>query len=473
MENIIKNYKYHYIIFLIIVSPYIINDIYVYDDIFRMQKGYYGWIDDGRFLSEFFYKIMSLGANNIPDLYPIPLILSGVFFCFSFKRLTNLFNIENNLTSSLLMASLLSCPMLVSNFSFRYDGAFMILSMSFAILSLTVSTKNIYLNVIISSILLSFAFSTYQASVNIFIALSSILFLFNAINKNNKLMSDLLVNMITVFISYIIYSKFYLEIFEQSSYASNFNKIIQFNDDGINILLENLTLSFNVIKLIFTPAISIILLIIFSIFIINLILNKKINLLLLGCLIITISVTILSSSGVILFGVNAKFYPRVFMGLSVFFMLFPLIISFVSKNNSLINLCTLAISLPLILVNQTAINSIKNEINFSNQVSEYIYNDINALGLTSKENYHISGTLKVTPNTRNNINVFPIISHLIPKHFVNFYDGGRFTLMKNGFSNITYNKTKQNIINKHKPLRDNNIYSLYYINDTVYLIFKD
>ncbi|MDN8688395.1 hypothetical protein Q0L85_13615, partial [Staphylococcus aureus] len=74
-----------------------------------------------------------------------------------------------------------------------------------------------------------------------------------------------------------------------------------------------------------------------------------------------------------MFGVNAKFYPRVFMGLSVFFMLFPLIISFVSKNNSLINLCTLAISLPLILVNQTAINSIKNEINFSNQVSEYIY----------------------------------------------------------------------------------------------------
>lgn len=454
-----------------IISPYVINDIYVYDDIFRMQKGYYGWVNDGRFLSELFYKIMSLGANNIPDLYPIPLILSGIFFCFAFKRLTDLFSIDNNLTSSLLMASLLSCPMLVSNFSFRYDGAFMILSMSFAILALTVSAKNIYLNVIISSILLSFSFSTYQASVNIFIALSSILFLFNAIN-NNKSINEALINMATVVISYIIYSKIYLRIFEQSNYASNFNKIIPFNNDGVDILLKNLTSSFNIIKVIFIPAICLILLMIFSIFIINLILNKKINVKLLGIIIITVSVTILSSSGVVLFGENAKFYPRVFMGLSVFFIFFPLTISFISKNNLLINLCSLATFLPLMLVNQVAINSIKNEIKFSNQVSEYIYNDINALGLTSKENYHISGTLKTTPSTKNNINAFPIISHLIPEHFVNLYDGGRFTLMKNGFSNIIYNKTKPKVINTHNPLRDNNIYSLYYINNTVYIIFK-
>lgn len=53
--------------------------MYYGDDLFRSQKGYFGWSDDGRYFAEQFYRVLSLGSSTLPDSYPIPLLISGAF----------------------------------------------------------------------------------------------------------------------------------------------------------------------------------------------------------------------------------------------------------------------------------------------------------------------------------------------------------------------------------------------------------
>lgn len=49
-----------------------------------------------------------------------------------------------------------------------------------------------------------------------------------------------------------------------------------------------------------------------------------------------------------------------------------------------------------------------------------------------------------------NISAFPVIAEFLPYHINEGYDGGRFSLMKNGMQNITYPNKKPERLSKLK-----------------------
>lgn len=76
-----------------------------------------------------------------------------------------------------------------------------------------------------------------------------------------------------------------------------------------------------------------------------------------------------------------------------------------------------------------------------------------------------------------NISAFPVIAEFLPYHINEGYDGGRFSLMKNGMQNITYpnKKTREIIQAKIKgfsPVFENKAYKIYIISNIVVVCFS-
>lgn len=450
----LKKYQYHIVFFLLIISPYILSDMYYGDDLFRSQKGYFGWSDDGRYFAEQFYRVLSLGSSTLPDSYPIPLLISGAFFIFVFDKTLKNLNIDNSFISALLMAVMLSCPLLVANFSFRYDSAFMLLSIAFAILPFALCFKQKYLNFISSVIALSISISFYQASLNVFIGFSAATFFFLSIKKEEaiKLFLFAIKQISALGLSYLVYKYFLLKLSSQSEYANNFNKIIELNTIGFNKLLQNISQTKNLVTILLDSG-MLLPFIICSVFLFSYSLFQSVikrNLFIIPSLFITVIFLLLSISGVALLGENAKFYPRIFIGMSVLLLFFPMSIYLLSKNVRLTSVCAAIFIIPSLIINQTSVNSIKNELRMYDRISISIIQNLDSLGLKNIDKLLIIGSPDITRETMVNISAFPVIAEFLPYHINEGYDGGRFSLMKNGMQNITYPNKKPERLSKLK-----------------------
>lgn len=107
----------------------------------------------------------------------------------------------------------------------------------------------------------------------------------------------------------------------------------------------------------------------------------KRNLFIIPSLFITVIFLLLSISGVALLGENAKFYPRIFIGMSVLLLFFPMSIYLLSKNVRLTSVCAAIFIIPSLIINQTSVNSIKNELRMYDRISISIIQNLDSLGL--------------------------------------------------------------------------------------------
>ncbi|MER1769462.1 glucosyltransferase domain-containing protein, partial [Proteus mirabilis] len=462
-----------------IISPYFILDIYIYDDLFRLNLGYFGWEGDGRISSDLFYKSLSIFSEKIPDIYPIPLLISGFIFCIIFINMLNNIGITDKLISLAILACFLLCPILISNFSFRFDGAFMVLSMALSIAPFSFKCHKNLLVRLMSIVLLAISLSLYQAGINIFISISLIFFMYNIINSNIIFAIKRIINdAIILILGYLIYKNIFLYFFPQHEYASQFNKLITLDSNGFNIFTSNLMNIINILTELLHSGFlfSFILLNLFLLVLLitNFVKKKKLNIPIF--FIISFISILLCSAGVILLGAKAVFYPRVLMATSVIFIFFPIAIYFLTSNKSLVLISTTLILLPSLIVSQASINSIKNEIESADNISRYIFSDMSSLNIPFTSKYIIVGNQSLTKNTINNIVAFPIIKELVPIHFRDTYDGGRFFMMKNGFPFIEYENEKRDIILEKIKYADelinNSLYQIFFIDDTVVVKFK-
>ncbi|HHQ4615744.1 TPA: glucosyltransferase domain-containing protein, partial [Aeromonas veronii] len=191
------------------VSSSLFGESYYNDDLFRSIFGYYGWQDDGRPLAEFIYRTLTLNNINIPDMYPLLLIIAICFYCYVCIKVGNVILDRKSLLIDIISCSFIFSPLFASNLWFRYDSFFMVLSLTAAIYPFSIN-KNITSKVLLGAISLISCLTLYQPSISLFICMSSVEFMFISMRADNNMKSMWLVlssRVATIALSLFIYFK--------------------------------------------------------------------------------------------------------------------------------------------------------------------------------------------------------------------------------------------------------------------------
>lgn len=131
------------------------------DDLWRMQ---------GRLFSELLYNALTF-TSSMPNIFPLPLLLSMVAISFAMRSLVFHFYSEASFSKCLVVLPLLCSPFFLGNLTYQYDGPAMVLAVAAIIAAITMPIKNTTLNVILPACLITVALGLYQLTISLFIAL--------------------------------------------------------------------------------------------------------------------------------------------------------------------------------------------------------------------------------------------------------------------------------------------------------------
>ncbi|ELF0024490.1 hypothetical protein RBX81_003827, partial [Salmonella enterica subsp. enterica serovar Johannesburg] len=181
--------------------------------------------------------------------------------------------------------------------------------------------------------------------------------------------------------------------------------------------------------------------------------------------------------GIAIFGENPIFYPRVYIGFSalIFFVFVTPII--LKKNSRVILGAQLIATFYLFSLMNAATNAVRSDVDFQRVTAERIINNLDTLGASTYHKVVILGQLRNSPLAHINSLSYPVIKVLVPQHFINGYDGGRYTLMHQGLDYVEYPTPSEqskyrDIISGRKDDFSNNLYSIYLVNGTAVIDFE-
>lgn len=175
------------------VFPIILADRYYNDDLGRSLYGSLGWTKDGRPLAGILMYLLSGGGRKpIVDISPLPLlvgvfVLSYALILYAREHL-NLFS--NNQMKVLILLFVITNPLAMSNWSYKYDSIIMLCSVSvpFVIFSIPkVSCNKVFLSGSFAGIVIM---SLYQPAIGICLVLFLIDISLYILNRRNELKKD-------------------------------------------------------------------------------------------------------------------------------------------------------------------------------------------------------------------------------------------------------------------------------------------
>lgn len=476
INDTFQKQKYLYLVFFLFFAQFFILDAYYFDDLFRAQDGAFGWRRDGRALGGFFYKILLNFQSPLADIYPVPLIFSGLFFCFIIYHLCQSLNIVCTQQQALILLILISNPLALSNWLFRYDSAFMLLSIAFALIPfclLHLSTKKW---LIYSTLALLGSLMTYQVSINIFIGFTAIFaFKFAVEHKTFKEISYfILKSVITLAVAYLIYSKVILVIMPTHDYFAQFRELPNLNNI-IFVIQTNAIQSYQFIKPLFQSGLFIpyLVALFFNIYA----LVKSRNSLVACMYIIAFLTTIFAISGAMLFSPNAPYSTRTFLGI-IPFLVFPSIVLILLKHYKLFFISTIYLCLAMLVIDRAALNATSAEIRHQNIIAQQIMTEASINHITEIEQIMILGRPIQSGIAQISEKTYPIVSQILPHTFSGSYDGGRYVMMFNGYPKTIYPEPmlQEQITQKIKfvlPIASNPLYKLYYIDQILIINFEN
>ena len=222
-------------------SGLIIAGINYLDDYGRYLGGYTGWSINGRPFADLLMTAFNFGSPLL-DLSPLPLIISLMILSASGLIITNKFiNHEKVYIKSVAAFLLIANPFFLENLSFKYD--IFPMSLSILAISLTFCKTNVYkLDIFLPIFLLFISLGLYQASLGIFIILSSLEFIDFTINSDKSLKTRLVVVLtrgIQFFLAYVLYKFIIVQYFVAGEYSLNLARTIQLNAEGAMTVLNN------------------------------------------------------------------------------------------------------------------------------------------------------------------------------------------------------------------------------------------
>lgn len=476
IRDAFQKQKHLYLVFFLFFAQFFILDAYYFDDLFRAQDGAFGWRSDGRALGGFFYKILLNFQSPLADIYPIPLIISGFFFCFIIYHLCKALNIICTKQQILILLLLISNPLALSNWLFRYDSAFMLLSVALAALPfclLHLSTKKWF---IYSTLSLLGALMTYQISINIFIGFSAI-FAFKLSTEHKPLkniIKFILLSVITLSVAYLIYSKIILVIMPTHDYFAQFRELPTISN-LFGVIHHNIMQSYEIISPLFQSGL-------WTPFIISLLLSiycviKTKNITIIFFYFLTLLTTTFAISGVMLFSPNAPFSTRTFLGIAPF-LTFPIITLALFKYYKLFVIAGIYLCINILVIDRAALNTTNAEIRHQNIIAQQIMTEASLNHISKIEHLMILGSPTKSGIAKISEQTYPIVRKILPHTFSDGYDAGRYLMMFNGYPKTTYPQPEQQKQLTQKmvastPIASNPIYKLYYIDQILIINFEN
>ncbi|WP_312769818.1 glucosyltransferase domain-containing protein [Enterobacter soli] len=114
----------------------LLNDrIYFVDDITRSIKGYFGWTELGRPLTEWLAMLMTINSGILADITPLPQLLSiFVLSCTVLILIRNAFS-RVSIAAVLISTTAVINPLVLGNMLYRLDSLSMVFSIMFSVLA--------------------------------------------------------------------------------------------------------------------------------------------------------------------------------------------------------------------------------------------------------------------------------------------------------------------------------------------------
>lgn len=443
------NKKYFYACLAVIVVyifPILTTTIYYKDDLARVMYGHYGWLGDARPLTEIGYKILSFNSV-LPDLFPLPLILSVVFISYVFTTLSNSTSHDNRLLFILCSVTVLLNPLFVENLHFRYDAPFMVLSLGFALLPFCYSKLNQWYSFAIGSCFLILSISAYQSAINVYIAFTSLEILRNSINNNYYVVIKKAASRLSALIvALLIYKFLIVPSINTSQYFNIYNNIIPLGPNFINSIIKNISTSFLIFKYTLNAGFLLLILSIILASVIPLLFitkgkNYKDRIRIIIFYVLFIFSMLFCISGVVVFAETPIYFSRVYVGFGAVIacMLMPTCWLRYNNKTKLIKFSFLVIPyIYLFSFSYAANNAMKIENAHMEDVARMIVSDIRTSGNENIKNLVVSGKLKKSKQAEIAITAFPMIAGFLPQTFDGGYRGGEYLLNRLGLPDIRY-----------------------------------
>ncbi len=141
------------------------------DDLARSVLGSYGWVDNGRYLSNILMRALQLGASRATDIAPIPQFLAILALGYSGVLLVRRFEIASIPLGILVTLPLGTQPFFLQNLSYRFDSVTMAAAMLCSVSAIAAHDRR-WRNWLLGSVALLATFNLYQPAFNVFLVLA-------------------------------------------------------------------------------------------------------------------------------------------------------------------------------------------------------------------------------------------------------------------------------------------------------------
>lgn len=417
--------------------PLISERIYFVDDITRSIKGYFGWIELGRPLTEWLAMFLTLNSSVLADVTPLPQLLS--IFIFSFSILILIRNAFSKVTLGALLISATTVinPLVLGNMLYRFDSLSMAFSIMFSVLAWE---KFNHAKLFQAFILLICSLCFYQPAIAIFPLLVISSFIKNSSTEEFK-PSYVFKSLLMIVISCIFYFAFVVKLtIKKTESRGEINglgeTLIKNMVSGLNFISEIVWDSYGRIGFSILIGIFIIFICCYlKVLIVNILgkdkTNKYLKVLLLlfsplAILLCAVGVNLILSNG---------YYPlRVLFPIA--FIIF-LMLTLASYSNALLKNISAISATCLLIVSFTTIYAMSSALYQQRQYDSYVLFSLGQYLSTSSENknIYIFGYTDNSWSSGTTMKAFPIIRHA--KN--NFYDMTLSqALTNNGVKNVKF-----------------------------------
>lgn len=456
------------VIIAIAYFPIINERIYFVDDITRSIKGYFGWTELGRPLSEWLAMILTASRRNLADITPLPQLLS--ILVLSYLSIILIKNLFNNVTvgSVLICVTVAVNPLVFGNMLYRFDSLSMTLSMLLAVVAWSKSNNGSWF-LAFSCIIASL--SLYQPSIAIFPLLAIIRFI--QIEKTDKnalayIFKSCIVTILSCIFYFFIVVKNTIKGSEKradltsnlfgNAYAGVKTAILTALDSYGHTACIILAISLLIFSCVYIRN---------TISIVNRMVDRSGQVTLFLAITIPLGVTI-CSAGVNLI-LNNGYYPVRVLFPIVFIVLMLLVIP--ASFNRKLNAVSSYLSMMLIVTSTSVIFAASSSLYHQRQYDSYILFSLSEKlsSFKSEKNTFIFGSTDYSEVSETSSRVFPIIKNL--KN--NYYDMTLSqSLVNNGIRNIKFSGQDREISYDLQKMACNGKMNLVYAMPQ-YSIFED
>lgn len=170
----------------LLILPVLLANLYYVDDMGRATIGYTNWGADGRPIADLVMKIINF-RSHLVDLYPLPLIFGSIILIISLNAYTKVYLPSQKIYAIIPLTYLLA-PSTPEILLYRFDSLTLLISISLPLIAYSYRYQQEYKNILLGIAVVVGTYSTYQASVNLFVILAAIeLIKSYSDNESNKL----------------------------------------------------------------------------------------------------------------------------------------------------------------------------------------------------------------------------------------------------------------------------------------------